>query len=281
MELIMTLATRSSMPRDLMRQALIVVLAFTQPVTAVLCFGMGTSFDKATRSGLDEAPIIPAGYTFIIWALIYAATIAYALFQATGAQRQNSLLRRIGFLAAAAMLGTSTWLVMARLGLYWMTVLCIVWMLICLAAVLREFVLAGAPRSTAERWLVVAPWSLFAGYVTAATFANTAAILKNVGVITTGPSETVCSLAMLVVAGGIGTWATIATRGNAAYALAVIWALIGIVVANTIERAANAPVAVVAGLMAAVIAVALAAAQHASRTSHTTRWWLAISRHQS
>src|SRR5262249_42045732 len=53
-------------------------------------------------------------------------------------------------------------------------------------------------------------------------------------------------------------WATLATRGNAAYALAIVWALVGIVVANTIERAENLPVAVAAGSMAVVVAAALA-----------------------
>jgi hypothetical protein len=70
------------------------------------------------------------------------------------------------------MLGTSTWLVMARFRLDWLTVACIVWMMSSLAVVLYEFVRASAPRNAAERWLVVAPLSLFAGYVTAATFAN-------------------------------------------------------------------------------------------------------------
>jgi hypothetical protein len=82
--------------------------------------------------------------------------------------------------------------------------------------------------------------------------------LKVSGWITPGASETAWSIAMLLAAGAIGSWATLATRGNAVYALAIVWAFVGIVVANTIERAENVPVAVVAGSMAAAVAAALA-----------------------
>jgi hypothetical protein len=261
----MSTATLARAHHDLERQALSLVLAFAQPITTVLCFSTGTTFDQATRTDVGEPPIIPAGYTFTIWTLIYAGAIAYGLYQAAPTRRHDPLLRRIGLPAAAAMLGTSIWLVMARFGLYWLTVACIIWMMVSLAIVLRDFVRTGAPRSVAERWLVVAPLSLFAGYVTAATFANTAAAMKNSGWMTAGASETAWSVMMLLAGGGIGAWGTCATRGNAAYALAIVWALIGIVVANTLERAQNGPVALTAGFMAVVVALALFHARRLAR----------------
>jgi hypothetical protein len=248
-----TSASRS----DLFRQATNLALALAQPITTVLCFAMGTSFDEATRSDAGEPPIIPAGYTFTIWTVIYAGGIVYALYQAMPSRRTDPLLRRIGFATASAFLGTSAWLVMARLGLTWMTVVCMFGLMASLAFVLSTIVREGAPRTAAERWLVVAPLSLFAGYVTAATFANPAAAMKASGWMTPGSSETAWSVEMLVAAGVLAAWATLATRGNGAYALAIVWAPAGIVVANTIERAANPPVAVAAGSMALVVLAAL------------------------
>jgi hypothetical protein len=267
----MSTATLNATYPDRLRQALNLVLALAQPLTTALCFGLGTSFEEATRTDVAEPPIIPAGYTFIIWTLIYAGAIAYGVFQLLPSQRANPLLRRIGFATASAFLGTSAWLVMARFRLEWLTVACIAWMMASLAAVLRAFVREGAPRTDAERWLVVAPLGLFAGYVTAATFANTAAALKVSGWMAPGASETAWSIAMLVAAGGIGSWATWATGGNAAYALAIVWAFVGIVVANTIERAENVPVAVVAGSMAAAVTAASAWARNAARTALAAR----------
>jgi hypothetical protein len=261
----MSAVTSSETYRDRTRQALNLVLALAQPVTTILCFSLGTSFEEATQSDRGEPPIIPAGYTFTIWTAIYAGAIIYAIYQALPSRRTDPLLRRIGWPTASAFLGTSIWLVMARLNLTWMTVVCIFWMMASLAVVLREFVREGAPRTAAERWLVVAPLSLFAGYVTAATFANPAAAMKGSGWMTPGASETAWSVGMLLAAGLIAAWATLATRGNVAYALAIVWARAGIIVANTIERAPNPPVALTAGAMAVVVAAALAWARVAAR----------------
>ena len=257
----MSIVVSSETPRNAVRQVLTLVLALAQPITAALCFGLGTGFDEATRSGVGDPPIIPAGYTFTIWALIYGGAIAYGAYQALPSRRADPLLRRIGLPAASAFLGTSAWLVMARFGLIWLTVVCIVWMMASLVVVLHRFVLEGAPRTAEEQWFVVAPLSLFAGYVTAATFANTAAALMGSGWMAPGASETAWSVAMLVAAGVIGAWATLAMRGNAAYALAVVWALGGIVVANTIERAENRPVAATACVMAVLVAAAFTRAR--------------------
>ena len=263
----MSTVVSSGTHRDVIRQVLTLVLPLAQPITTALCFGLGTGFDEATRSGVGEPPIIPAGYTFTIWALIYAGAIAYGAYQALPSRQTDPLLRRVGWSSASAFLGTSAWLVMARFGLTWLTVACIVWMMASLAVILHRFVREGAPRTAAERWFVVAPMSLFAGYVTAATFANTAAALKGSGWMAPGASETAWSVAMLVAAGVIGAWATLATRGNAAYALAIVWALGGIVAANTIERAENLPVAATACSMAVLVAGALARARIRSRLS--------------
>jgi hypothetical protein len=65
---------------------------------------------------------------------------------------------------------------------------------------------------------------------------------------------------MLLVAGAISAFMTTVTRGNIPYALGIIWALIGIVVASVVERQ-NSVVAVTAGAMAVLVAVALVRAR--------------------
>jgi hypothetical protein len=261
----MSAVTSSEASRDRIRQALNLVLALAQPITTVLCFALGTSFEEATQSDRGEPPIIPAGYTFTIWTAIYTGAIVYAVYQALPPRRTDPLLRQIGWPTASAFLGTSAWLVMARIGLTWMTVVCMSWMMASLAIDLRALVRQGAPRTAAERWFVVAPLSLFAGYVTAATFANPAAAMKGSGWMAPGASETTWSVGMLLAAGLIAAWGTLATRGNTAYAVAIVWALVGIVVANTIERAPNPPVALTACVMAAVVTAAWTWARVAAR----------------
>src|SRR5262245_14680407 len=118
---------------DRLRQGLNLALAISMPLTTFLAFGTGTSFEEATRTEAGDPPIVPAGYAFIIWAFIYSGSVGYAVFQALPAQQENDLLRRVGFFTAGAFLGTSLWLVMARFGWVWLTVVCIVWILACLA----------------------------------------------------------------------------------------------------------------------------------------------------
>ena len=45
---------------------------------------------------------VPANYVFSIWGLIYLGLIAFAVFQALPAQRENPRLRRVGYLVRAA-----------------------------------------------------------------------------------------------------------------------------------------------------------------------------------
>ena len=62
----MSAASRTEWLPDRPRQALNLALALAQPITTILCFATGTSFEEATRSDVAEPPIIPAGYTFTI-----------------------------------------------------------------------------------------------------------------------------------------------------------------------------------------------------------------------
>lgn len=244
---------------------LVAALSFAPPVATFLCFGLGTTFEDATRSDAGEPLIVPAGYAFIIWGLIYASSMAYGVFQALPAQRESELLRAIGPYMASAFVGTAAWLLMARFGWTWLTVACIVWIGLSLAGALPA-VLRAAPRMTAlERGLVVLPVSVFAGWVTVATFANTAAAVKESGWLDTGLPEPAWTVVMLLAAGAIAAAVTLAGRGAPFYALTVVWALVGIVVANAAGRSVT--VAVTAGALAVAV-VALSAAAWALAPRH-------------
>jgi hypothetical protein len=245
---------------DRLRQGLNLVLAVSMPVTTFLAFGTGTSFEEATRTEAGDPPIVPAGYAFIIWAFIYAGSVAYGVFQALPARRGDGLLRRAGFFTAAAFLGMSLWLVMARFGWVWLTVVCIVWILACLAGAFSRIVRYGAPPTSTERYLVVLPVSVFTGWVTVAAFANTSAALRASGLHDLVLSEQTWTVVMLLAAGLVGSAVTVASRGNAGYALTVVWALIAIAVAN-VTRDHNPTLAWLAAGMAALVAAALLLAQ--------------------
>ena len=241
---------------DKIRQALNLVLSVAMPVVTALAFATGTSFEEATRSDVGDPAIVPAGYAFVIWTLIYGGSVAYGVYQFMPARREDPLLREIGFFTAAAFLGTCAWLVFARFNLVWFTVACIAWMLVSLAAAFTRIVLSGSPRTALEHWLVVMPISVFLGWVTVATFANTAAALKVSGWLDVGLSEQNWTVLMLLAAGVIASGVVVASGGNPWYAGTIVWALVAIVIANA-YREPNRPVATTAAVMTAVVVVAL------------------------
>lgn len=139
------------------------VLAVGMPVATALAFGTGTSFEEATKSNVGEPKIVPAGYAFVIWTLIYGGSVVYGSYQFAGRRQGDALLGRIGWYTASAFAGTCAWLVLARLNLTWGTVACIVWMLASLAGAFVGLLRAGRPLTRAEHWAVRMPVSVFLG----------------------------------------------------------------------------------------------------------------------
>ena len=137
-----------------LRQRLNVLFAVAMPVTTFLVFGRSVSFEEATAGEAGTPLIEPAGYAFIIWSVIYAGGIVYALVQARPRARFDPLFSRIGWWTASAFLSVSVWLVMARLGLLWMTVLCIGWMAASLFPVFQALSAEREPLPRSRYWLV-------------------------------------------------------------------------------------------------------------------------------
>lgn len=256
----MTATTLISPQRSRVRQVLNVILSLTPIVAVVLGVLSGANDNITATDPVTTPPLVPAGYAFSVWGPIYGLSIAYAIYQALPRQQDDALLRQIGWFTASAFLGTTVWIFVAQQSLGWLTVVCIVWMLLSLIGAFVRLIQARAPRSTAERYLVVLPISIFLGWVTVATVANTAAVLTQSGLTELGLGEQTWALVMLLAAAAIGSLVTLVSRGNVWYALTVIWALVGVAVANVI-REPNTTIAIMAGGMAAVVALALVAAR--------------------
>jgi hypothetical protein len=95
---------RNQIGRDVARQATTVGGTLFQA-------GMTVAASATIQGVVDEGPrslVKPALYTFTIWALILAVSLAYAVYQALPAKRESPLLRRVGPFAAAACLVSLT-----------------------------------------------------------------------------------------------------------------------------------------------------------------------------
>lgn len=202
--------------------------------------------------------VVPAGYAFSIWGLIFALSIAYAVWQMLPGQRENPLLRRVGWLTAAAFAGSTAWQFAFPAGMYALSVVLIVITLVSLATAVARLAAWRTPLTGAERWLVWMTCGVYLGWITVATIANVAQALSAAGVVELGLGGEAWGMVMLAAAALIAGFVTRATR-NAGFALAVIWALVAVFVArrappvltqsDTVAYVALAAAAVVAGAL--------------------------------
>ena len=90
---------------DSVRQAANLVGAFCQVGVTVLA---SVSIQEVVERGPGSL-VEPALYAFTVWALIFALSLVYAVYQALPANRENPLLRRIGWYTAGAFACTGLW----------------------------------------------------------------------------------------------------------------------------------------------------------------------------
>ncbi|HEX8830153.1 MAG TPA: hypothetical protein VF705_03250 [Longimicrobium sp.] len=241
---------------DRVRQAANVVFAVGQMI-AVPLLAMTASADIGAVSDQYPTYVVPAGYAFGIWSLIFALSLAYAVWQALPAQTDSPLPRRVGWFTAAAFAGATLWQIVFPAGMFALSVLVIFGMLAALAVVAGRTVPRLRTLSRAEFWLVRVTFSIYLGWITVASVANAAQTLSAAGWSASSPGAAAWGVAMLLASGAIAAAVVVATVANLPYALTVIWALVGVYIG---QRTGDTPLGTGATQAAAIIAAALVGA---------------------
>ncbi len=216
------------MNKDLTRQivnvlAVIIMITINILANALPINGQNTG----EISDLFQVFFVPAGYVFSIWGLIYIGLLAFAVYQALPAQRENPRLRKIGYWFALSCLANSVWIFLWHYNLF---PLSLVMMLVLLAALLVIYLRLDIGRtrvSTVERWCVNIPFSVYLGWITVATVANVTDVLYDLGWNGFGIAPETWAVIMLIIAAGLGV-AMAVTRRDVAYLLVLVWAFAGI-----------------------------------------------------
>ncbi len=198
---------------------------------------------------------VPAGYVFSIWGVIYIGLIAYAIFQALPAQRDNPRLRATGWWIVLGGLANSVWIFLWH---YLQFPLTLIAMLVLLATLIITYLRLGTGRtkvSTAETWAVRVPFSIYLGWITVATAANVTSLLDYLRWNGFGIAPEIWMGIVLFAVLVIATLMAF-TRRDVAYALVLLWALAGIGVKHAAVAAVVIPTWITFGLVALTLVAA-------------------------
>lgn len=197
----------------------------------------------------DRYPTVvtPAGYAFSIWSLIYLGIIAFSIYQILPSQLER--FRKVRTLYIATCLLNCAWI------FFWhnnQIAVCFVIIFTLLATLIFILVRLGGCVTTAETWLVQAPFGIYAGWVTVASMANFAILLVYLDVKLSVTTQNVLAVALILVAALAAFFIRFKFQ-NFFYPLAVAWAITAIAV----KQSGNTAI-VVAAALAVVISLVTA-----------------------
>ena len=178
-------------------------------------------------SGRFQVYFVPAGYVFSIWGLIYLGLLAFTIYQALPAQRENPRLVRIGWAVVFGNLANATWIFFWHYLLFPLSLLAMVILLATLLFVYTRLEIGKTDVGRLENWLVDIPFSVYLGWITVATIANAADVLDFIKWGQFGLSDEVWMVIILAVVTVIA-WLMSLTRKDVAYLSVLLWALAGI-----------------------------------------------------
>lgn len=167
----------------------------------------------------NNAPVQPAGYAFSIWGVIYLWLLVGAVFGLLQRPEDDAWNAMRPALILSLAIGAG-WLPVAQISVPYATVMIWIMLLLALVAMHRA-------KDVDHLWMR-APLGLYAGWLTAASCVSIGLMLAGYGVM----AQTPAAVLSILLASAIALVMQNAHRETPSYGTAVIWALVGIVVAN-------------------------------------------------
>ncbi len=186
---------------------------------------------QTTAAVSDKFPVyfVPAGYVFAIWGVIYLGWIAFVVYQALPAQRENPRLQRIGWLFALGCVANASWIFLWHYEYFPLTAVVMLSLLALLIAIYLRLDIGRQRVSTVEKWCVDIPFSLYLGWICVATIANVTDLLYYWKWDALGIAPETWAVIMLLAATAIAL-AVALTRADVAFLLVIVWSFAGIAV---------------------------------------------------
>jgi hypothetical protein len=197
--------------------------------------GTGIFNGRSVGGISDKYPNLftPAGITFSIWSVIYLFLLIYVFYQARDAfkaqKEEMPFLEQISIFFMLSCLFNSLWLIVWLYELILLSLIIMIFLLLSLIVIYLRLNIALGDLNRREKIIIWTPFSLYLGWITVATIANTTVFLVSINWDGFGIPAFTWTVIVLIVA-MILTLTILNTRKDFIYPLVTIWALIGIII---------------------------------------------------
>jgi TspO/MBR family len=183
-------------------------------------------FNTGQLADLYPTGLTPAGWVFSIWSLIYLGLLAFsvAAWRSSGPVGERAAVVAGPYLVNAV--ANASWIFAWHYRLVPLSFAIMLVILGTLVVIFRRL-RARPTTSRAATWLVDAPFSLYFGWITAATILNFGALLYDLQRYPLGLGMDGWALVSIAVALATYVWMAATTR-DVIYSGVFVWAAIGI-----------------------------------------------------
>ena len=175
--------------------------------------------------------ITPSAITFLIWAVIYALLMIYTVYQlgTKKSKRKLSLYMAnyIRGLYIVSCLCNVAWIFAWHFRYIALSLVLMIALFVCL--LLNNKLLYTEELTSKEKLFIRLPFSVYFGWITVATAVNTAVLLISIRWSGYGISDYVWAMIGILIIFLVASYITL-KYSSLAYAITVIWALIGLII---------------------------------------------------
>ena len=201
--------------------------------------------NKSTEVLSDQYPnlFVPSGLTFSIWGLIYILLGIYVIYNLVVSFKKNpdraGFVEKIGILFFISSILNIGWILAWHYEIVILSLIIMVALFVSLLIIYLRLGIGKSGARLAERGLVHIAFSVYLGWITIATIANTTALLVNYGWNGFGMSDQFWAVIIIAV-GIIIAISVLFSRNDIFYCLVVDWAFLGILLKRLGDKSVDA-----------------------------------------
>jgi benzodiazapine receptor len=188
--------------------------------------------NTADISNANPTLVTPAGYVFSIWGIIYVLLGIFVIFQALPREKEKEYHGKIGWLFILSSAFNIIWLFLWQFEYLVFSVVLMFLLLASLISIYLRLDIGKSDVGIREKLTIHLPFSTYLGWITIASIANVSATLVSLEWGGFGISLETWATLIVIIALWIATLVLIA-RKDIAYGLVIIWAFVGISVAQS------------------------------------------------